>query len=193
MLTAIVFASVVLVLFAGLASYNGLVRSRNQVAEAWSGVGVQLRRRATLVPNLAEIVRAYAEHEKGTFEEVTRARGALQSGADVAGTASASDQLSRVLGRLLAVAERYPQLRASENYRALQDELSDVEDKVAFARQFYNRNVLDFNNRLATFPTIVVARAFGFAPAEFFEPDEGALKEVRLHMRGGATGTAPPA
>jgi LemA protein len=193
MLTAIVLAGVALVLLVGLVSYNTLVRSRNQVAEAWSGVDVQLRRRASLVPNLVEVVGAYAEHERGTFEEVTRARGVLGGGAGVADTASASDQLSRALGRLLAVAERYPQLRAAENFRALQDDLSDVEDKVAYARQFYNRNVLDFNNRLAVFPTVVVARAFGFEPAEFFEADEEALREVRVHMRAGAASPSPPA
>ena len=193
MLTASVLVGVGVVLLVGLISYNSLIRSRNQVAEAWSGVDVQLRRRATLVPNLVEVVRAYADHERGTFDEVTRARSALHGGGGVADTASASDQLSRALGRLLAVAERYPQLRAAENFRALQGDLSDVEDKIAYARQFYNRTVLDFNNRLAVFPTVVVARAFGFTPAEFFEADEEASREVRVHMPPGAAHGSPPA
>ena len=193
MLTAILLSVLALVIVVGLVGYNSLVRSRNQVAEAWAGVEVQLRRRASLVPNLVEVVGAYAEHERGTFEEVTRARGALQGGGGVADTANASDQLSRALGRLLAVAERYPQLRAAENFRALQDDLSDVEDKIAYARQFYNRTVLDFNNRLAVFPTVVLGRIFGFSPGEFFEADEEALREVRIHMRAGAASPSPPA
>jgi len=139
-----VLTLLVVAVLAGVATYNRLVRSRNRVREAWSGIDVQLRRRASLVPNLVESVRGYAAHERGVFEEVSRARGALQQAGGAAAAASANTALSQALGHLFAVVENYPTLRASENLTALQRELSDVEEKIAFARQFYNRNVLDY-------------------------------------------------
>ena len=191
MLTALVLGGVAALVLAGLAGYNALVRSRNQVTEAWSTVDVQLRRRASLLPNLADAVGAYAQHERESLLEVTRARGLAEPGAGVAASARAGDEVSRALGRLLAVSERYPQLRAAENFRALQDQLADVEDKVAFARQFYNRTVLAYNNRLGVFPTAVIARAFAFERAEFYEADAAAVEEVRLHMQR-APAARPP-
>lgn len=160
--------------------YNGLVRGRNRVREAWSGIDVQLRRRASLVPNLVETVKGYAEHERETFEEVTRARTAVEQAGTVADAAQANNMLTGALRHLFAVAENYPQLQAAENFRMLQTELSDIEEKIAFARQFYNTNVLDYNNRIQTVPTAFIANMFGFQMEEFFEADEEARAEVRV-------------
>jgi LemA protein len=160
--------------------YNGLVRSRKRVDEAWSGIDVQLRRRASLVPNLVETVKGYAAHERELFEEVTRARGAVQKAGNAGQAADANDLLSQAMVRVFAVVENYPQLRASENFMSLRADLSDVEEKIAFARQFYNRTVLDYNTRLETYPDAVFARQFDFAPAEFFAADDAARSEISV-------------
>jgi LemA protein len=170
-------ATVVLV-FVGM--YNGLVRGRNRVKEAWSGIDVQLRRRASLVPNLVETVRGYAEHERETFEAVTRARARLEQAGSPAEAAQANNLLTQTLRSLFAVAEAYPQLQAAENFRLLQTELSDIEEKIAFSRQFYNSNVLDYNNRTQTVPTSFIASTFGFTREEFFEADEEGRAEVQV-------------
>jgi LemA protein len=185
-------AFVVLLIGLAIAVYNGLVRARIRVREAWSGIDVQLRRRASLLPNLMETVRAYAAHERGTFEEVTRARSALQQAHGAAEAGRANNLLSQALGRLFAVAESYPELRASENFAGLQDELSDIEEKIAYARQFYNRNALDYNARIEVFPDVLIARTFAFRPAEFFEADEEGRSEVRLDFSGRSASESPP-
>ncbi len=154
--------------------YNGLVRSRVRTREAWSGIDVQLKRRADLVPNLVETVRGYAAHEREVFENVTRARSMLEQAGGPAQAAEANNQLSQALRSLFAVAENYPQLRASENFMALQKELSDIEEKIAYARQFYNRNVTDFNSRIQVFPNVMIANMFNFERFEFFEAEEEA-------------------
>jgi LemA protein len=174
----IVIVVIIGLVFVGM--YNGLVRSRNRVKEAWSGIDVQLRRRASLVPNLVETVRGYAEHERETFEEVTRARAQLEQAGTPADAAQANNMLTGALRHLFAVAENYPQLQAAENFRQLQTELSDIEEKIAFARQFYNTNVLDYNNRRLTVPSNVIAGMFGFTPEEFFEADEEGRAEVQV-------------
>jgi LemA protein len=156
------------------------VRGRNRVKEAWSGIDVQLRRRASLVPNLVETVRGYAEHERETFEEVTRARSAVEQAGTVADAAAANNMLTGALRHLFAVAEAYPQLQAAENFRQLQAELSDIEEKIAYARQFYNTNVLDYNNRIQTVPAVFFSGMFGFGPEEFFETDEEGRAEVKV-------------
>jgi LemA protein len=156
-----------------LGIYNGLIRSKVRTQEAWSGIDVQLKRRADLVPNLVETVRGYAEHEREVFENVTRARSMLQQAQGPAQSADANNQLTQALRSLFAVAENYPQLRASENFMALQQELSDIEEKIAYARQFYNRNVTDFNSRIQVVPNVFIARMFNFQPYEFFEIEEG--------------------
>jgi LemA protein len=180
-IVAIVVVVVVLIIgFVLVGMYNGLVRSRNRVKEAWSGIDVQLRRRASLVPNLVETVKGYAEHERETFEEVTRARAALEQAGTVQDAAAANNMLTGALRHLFAVAENYPQLQAAENFRLLQTELSDIEEKIAFARQFYNSNVLDYNNRLQTVPTVFIANMFGFTREEFFEADEEGRAEVEV-------------
>jgi LemA protein len=168
--------------------YNGLVRGRNRVKEAWSGIDVQLKRRASLVPNLVETVKGYAEHERETFEEVTRARSAVEQAGTVADAAQANNMLTGALRHLFAVAENYPQLQAAEGFRQLQSELSDIEEKIAFSRQFYNTNVLDYNNRIQTVPTVFMANMFGFKQEEFFEAEEEAREDVKVDFgtRAGA-------
>lgn len=184
----VIIAVLVVIGFILVGMYNGLVRSRNRCREAWSGIDVQLKRRASLVPNLVETVRGYAEHERETFEEVTRARAALEQAGTVADAAQANNMLTGALRHLFAVAENYPQLQAAENFRQLQAELSDIEEKIAFARQFYNTNVLDYNNRIQTVPTVFIANMFGFKAEEFFEAEEEAREDVRVDFgtRAGA-------
>ena len=194
MLTIGVSALIVLAAGFAVVTYNTLVRARMRVREAWSGIDVQLRRRASLLPNLMETVQAYATHERGTFEAVTQARTALQRAVGAVDAARANDALSQALGRLFAVAENYPELRASENFKSLQDELSDVEEKIAYARQFYNRNVLDYNARIDLFPGVVISRTFAFTAAEFFE-DEAGRAEVTMSFGrppAPAGGPVPP-
>ncbi|MCM2358927.1 MAG: LemA family protein [Geobacteraceae bacterium] len=167
-----VLALIFLFAIAVLVTYNGFVRSRLRTREAWSAIDVQLKRRASLVPSLVETVKGYAGHERETLEEVTRARGALQTANGTAETAVANNMLTQALGRLFALVENYPQLRASENFMALQKELSDIEEKIAYARQFYNQNALAYNASIQVFPQSVIAGIFNFQPAEFFAAEE---------------------
>jgi len=177
---AVVGGIVVLMALMMLGIYNGLIRSRVRTREAWSGIDVQLKRRADLVPNLVETVRGYASHERETFENVTRARSMLQQAGGPAQAAQADNQLTQALRSLFAVAENYPQLRANENFLALQRELSDIEEKIAYARQFYNRNVTDFNTKLQVFPNVMIAGMFNFQRFEFFEAEEGAREAPQV-------------
>lgn len=165
-----------------LFTYNGLVTLRNRVREAWSQIDIQLKRRSSLIPNLVETVKGYAKHEKEVFENVTKARSALMGAKDPAHAAAANDMLSGALKSLFAVAEAYPNLRASENFKALQDELSDTETKVAASRQFYNTNVLDYNNSLQTIPNLWIAGMFGFTPEEFFKATEEERKDIKVNF-----------
>jgi LemA protein len=177
---AAIVGIVVLIGFVLVGMYNALVRSRNRVQEAWSGIDVQLRRRASLIPNLVETVKGYAAHERETFEEVTRARSMVEQAGGARSAAEANNVLTGALRHLFAVAENYPQLLASQNFMDLQQELSDIEEKIAFARQFYNQNVLSYNNRIQTFPSVVMANMFNFQPADFFEAEEEGREEVRV-------------
>lgn len=154
--------------------YNGLIRARVRTREAWSGIDIQLKRRANLIPNLVETVRGYAAHERQTFENVTRARAMLQQAGTAAEAAQANNFLTQTLRSLFAVAENYPDLKANQNFLDLQNELSDIEEKIAYARQFYNRNVSVYNTRIQTVPNVVVANMFGFQRFEFFEAPEEA-------------------
>lgn len=163
-----------------LFTYNGLVTLRNRVREAWSQIDVQLKRRSSLIPNLVETVKGYARHEKEVFENVTKARSALMGAKDPAHAAAANDMLTGALKSLFAVAENYPNLRASENFKQLQDEISDTETKVAASRQFYNTNVLDLNNSLEMFPSSLVGSMFGFKKEEFFKATEEEKKDVEV-------------
>ena len=174
--------------------YNGLVRSKKRVEEAWSGIDVQLRRRASLIPNVTEIVKAFAEHEQEVFGEIARARGALQQAGGPAQAAEANNRVTHALSRLFAVVENYPQLRSSDTMMGLRADLTDVEEKIAFARQFYNRNVLDYNTRLDTYPDTIIADNAHFEPADFFEGDVEARAEVRVVLtRRREQPLAPPA
>jgi len=155
--------------------FNGLIVKRNRVNNAWSQIDVQLRKRADLVPNLVETVKGYATHEKSVFENVTKARSqAMQAGTDIKAKAQAENMLSGALKSLFAVAEAYPNLKANENFKLLQEQLDGIESKIAYARQFYNDSVLEFNNSKQTFPNNMVAGMFGFTDKEFFEVEESA-------------------
>ena len=160
--------------------YNRLVRLRNRTQNAWAQVDVQLRRRYDLIPNLVETVKGYAAHEKGTFEEVTKARTAAQQAQGVQDQAQAENALTAAIGRLFAVAEAYPQLRATENFQQLQAQLADTEQKIAVSRQVYNDTVLTYNNATQTVPTNLVAGIFGFAPKDFFEIEEPAREAPQV-------------
>jgi LemA protein len=169
----VVVALVLVVLLWGVAQYNGLVRLRNLVQEAWRQIDVELHRRHDLIPNLVETVKGYAAHERGVFEEVTAARAAaVAPGAGPAAQAQQENALTQALGRLFAVAENYPVLRASENFQQLQAELTNTEDRIAAGRRFYNANVREMNTKVETFPTNVVANMFGFTRAEYFEAED---------------------
>ena len=175
-MTVLIIAIVVVVLgvlFVGL--YNGLVRRRNQVDNAWSQVDVQLKRRLDLVPNLVETVKGYATHEQKTFEAVITARNsALAAPSQPAAQAEAGNMLSGALRQLFALSENYPDLKANQNFLALQEELTATESRVAYARQFYNDSVLGYHNKLDTFPTIIVAKFGNFPRREFFQADDAA-------------------
>ena len=171
---------VVVVLLVGIliALYNRLVRLRNRAENAWAQVDVQLRRRYDLIPNLVEAVKGYAAHERETFAEVTRARTAAQQAQGVQEQAQAENLLTQAIGRLFAVAEAYPQLRATENFQQLQAQLAETEQKIAISRQVYNDAVLTYDNALETVPTNVVAGIFNFEPRAYFEVEEAAVREA---------------
>ena len=176
----VVLAAVVVV--AGLwavAAFNGLVRVRNLVQEAWRQIDVELSRRHDLIPNLVETVKGYAAHERAVFDEVTRARAAATGGAsNPAAQAQQEQALSQSLGQLFAVAENYPVLRASENFQQLASELANTEDRIAAGRRFYNANVRTLNTKVETFPANMIASMFGFARAEYFETQDAAERAV---------------
>jgi LemA protein len=174
----VLLAILVLIAIALVVLYNRLVTLRNRVDNAWAQVEVQLKRRWDLIPNLVETVKGYAAHERGTFDSVTQARARAQQAQTPAETAEAEGILGAALGRLFAVAEAYPELQADENFRQLQDELAQTENRVATSRQVYNDTVLTFNNAVQTFPGLVVAGPFGFDVREFFEVEEEAQREA---------------
>jgi LemA protein len=195
--TIIVIVVVVLLLLWIVGMYNGLVRKRNNSENAWAQVDVQLKRRHDLIPNLVETVKGYAAHERGTFDEVTQARTAAQQAQGPQAQAAAENVLTQALGRLFAVAENYPQLRATENFQQLQAQLSDTEQKIAIARQVYNDTVLTYDNALETVPTSIIAGIFNFRPREYFQADDADRSVPQVSFDTGTTppdaGTAPPA
>ncbi len=158
--------------------YNGLVRLRNEVKNAWAQVDVQLKRRYDLIPNLIETVKGYAKHERETFEKITQARSAAMSAQGVAEQAKAETQLSQALGGLRLVVEAYPDLKANTNFLAVQEELTSTENKIGFARQFYNDQVMQLNNKVQMFPSNIVAGMFGFTLEDFFEVEEPEAREA---------------
>ena len=163
-----------------IGSYNAFIVLKTRIKEALSGIDVQLKRRADLIPNLVETVKGYAKHEKTVFENVTKARAALLKAESPQEKAEANNQLSSALKTMFAVAEAYPQLKANENFLDLQRQLEDTEDKIAYSRQFYNSNVLDFNSKIQMFPTVIIAKTFGFATFDFFKAEKEDQKKVEV-------------
>ena len=182
MATIIIIAVVVLILLYFGITYNILVTTKVRISEALSQIDVQLKRRTDLIPNIVETVKGYAKHEKDVLENVTKARASLMQADGPKEKAQANDFLSGTLKSLFAVAENYPDLKASQNFMALQEELSDTENKVAYSRQFYNSNVMDYNTKIQVFPGLMVANMFHFTQAEFFQTDEKDKEPVKVQF-----------
>ncbi|WP_426593292.1 LemA family protein [Cellulomonas sp. McL0617] len=177
LIVIVVIVVILLLWFVGM--YNGLVRLRNLVQEAWRQIDVELNRRHDLIPNLVESVKGYAAHERGVFDEVARARAAAAApGSGPAEQAQQENQLTQALGRLFAVAEAYPVLRASENFQQLQAELTNTEDRIAAGRRFYNANVRTLNTKVESFPSNIVAGMFQFERAEYFEAEDPQVRQA---------------
>jgi len=173
-----ILAVLVLIALWIVGAYNSLIRLRNQLENAWAQIDVQLKRRYDLIPNLVETVKGYAKHERETLEKVVQARNIAMGAKTVGERAEAEGLLTGALKTLFAVAEAYPDLKANQNFLALQEELTSTENKISFARQFYNDSVMAYNTRIETFPTNLLANAFGFGRREFFEIKEAAVREV---------------
>jgi LemA protein len=180
MITWIVLGVIVLLVLFLIGTYNSLIVLRTRIQESLSGIDVQLKRRADLIPNLVETVKGYAKHEKEVFENVTKARSALMSAQSLPDKAEANNQLTGALKSLFAVAEAYPALRASENFQDLQRQIGDTEDKVAYSRQFYNSNVMDYNAKIQMFPTSILANMFAFKSYDFFKASDEDKQDVKV-------------
>jgi LemA protein len=178
----IVLGVVVLLVLYVVLAYNGLVRLRNRVENAWAQIDVQLKRRYDLIPNLVETVKGYAKHERGTFEAVTQARANAINASGVAEQAQAENMITGALKSLFAVAEAYPDLKANENFLALQEELTGTEGRISYARQFYNDAVLQLNTKIQTVPTSIVANMFKFKEREYFEADDTSRGPVAVQF-----------
>jgi LemA protein len=176
----IVIGILVLLVVYIFATYNSLVTLKARIKEAFSNIDVQLKRRIDLIPNLVETVKGYAKHEKDVFENVTKARTALMGASSTSEKAAANNMLTDSLKSLFAVAEAYPDLKASDNFKDLQRQLEDTEDKVSYSRQFYNSNVLDFNTKIVVFPNVIIANMMGFKAEPFFEASEEERKNVKV-------------
>ena len=181
-LLIIVIILVIFIIVTLIHMYNNLVGLRNRVKNSYAQIDVQLKRRNDLIPNLVETVKGYAGHEKGVLEEVTKARTSVMNASTPQEASEANNQLTDALKTLFAVAENYPDLKANSNFQQLQAELSDTEDKISYARQFYNDVVLKYNNACQQFPSSIIARIFGFKEADFFEAPaaERAVPEVKF-------------
>lgn len=188
---------IVFLIFLLILLYNRLVRLRNRIEASWAQIDVQLKRRHDLIPNLVETVKGYAAHERETLERVVQARQQAVSAQGVENQAQAENMLTGALRQLFAVSEAYPQLRANENFLALQEELTGTEERIAFSRQFYNEQVLAYDNAIEVFPTSLIAGMFGFTPKPYFETEDAARAPVQVDFgQGGGTppvgGGAPP-
>ncbi len=174
---------VALIIFWVIGMYNRLVVLRNRIDNAWSQIDVQLKRRVDLIPNLVETVKGYAKHEQGTLEKVIQARNMLvNAGGDVKAQAAADNMLTGALKSVFALAESYPDLKANQNFMMLQEELTGTESKIAYARQFYNDSVLQYDNGIEMFPTNLLAGMFGFQPKPYFEVPEGEREAVKVQF-----------
>src|SRR6478672_1306991 len=191
----ILLGLVVLLAVVGVVMYNGLIGLRNKVEEGWRQIDVELKRRHDLIPNLVETVKGYASHERGTLEEVMAARSAAMSGAPTAAAAQAEGQLSQALGRLMAVAEAYPDLKANQNFLALQQELTSTEDRIASSRRYYNALVRELNTKVESVPSNVVANIAGVKRAEYFEAPatEAVVPNVSFGGDNAVGGSGSPA
>ncbi len=178
--TLIIIAALVVVILYVWSVYNGLATGKVRIKEALSGIDVQLKRRVDLIPNLIETVKGYAKHEKAIFEDVTKARANLMKAESPQEKAQSNNMLSSALKSILAIAENYPDLKASKNFEELQEELSDTENKIAYSRQFYNGNVRDYNTTLVNFPSGQIGKMFGFKEEEFFETEGDEKKPVKV-------------
>lgn len=176
MLVALIVIVILVILVAG--AYNGLVSSRNRVKDQWSQIDVQLKKRADLIPNIVETVKGYAKHEKETLEDVVKARNALNTASTVEDEMKANNQITGALNKLFALSEAYPELKANENFMSLQKDLKDIEDKISYARQFYNDSVMTYNNKVQMFPTNIIANIFNFKESKFFEIENAKDKET---------------
>lgn len=179
--TWVVVGVVVLVVLYIMLTFNSLIMLRNRVENAWSQIDVQLKRRYDLIPNLVNAVKGYMKHEKGVLTDITKMRSQLISG-NMQQKAKASDMITNALKTLFAVAENYPKLQASENFKMLQEELSGTESKIAYSRQFYNDNVMTLNNKIQQFPSNVIANMLGFKEREFFKTEESEKKAVKVEF-----------
>lgn len=182
----IILGLVVLILFIILfiiGTYNRLIQLRNLVSDQWSQIDVQLKRRADLVPNLVETVKGYAKHEKETLNDVIKARNKFKSADTPEAEMAASGELTRALGRLFALAESYPDLKANQNFLKLQEDLNEIEEKIAYARQFYNDSVLTYKNKLEMFPSNIIANMFKFEPKKFFEVEEESRENPKVSFK----------
>src|ERR1044071_3411994 len=182
MLLWILIGVVVLVVLYVVLTYNGLVRLRNRVKNSWAQIDVQLKRRYDLIPNLVETVKGYAKHERGTFEAVTQARANAINATGVAEQAQAENMITGALKSLFAVAEAYPDLKANENFLALQEELTGTEGRISYARQFYNDAVLQLNTKIQSFPSNILANMFKFKEREYFEADDTSRGPVSVQF-----------
>lgn len=178
--TWIIIIAVAFLVIYLLFTYNSLIAAKVRVSEAFSHIDVQLKRRVDLIPNLIESVKGYVKHEKDVLENVTKARTSLMHAKNPAEKAQSNNMLTDTLKSLFAVAENYPNLRANENFLKLQDELSDTENKIAYARQFYNSTVMNFNTKIQIFPNVLFANLLGFKPAEFFQNSQEDKKPVKV-------------
>ncbi len=192
-LTIIVVVAVALLVVFLIVTYNRLVQLRNRIEAAWSQIDVQLKRRYDLIPNLVETVKGYAAHERETLEAVIQARQQAVSAQGIEDQAQAENFLTQTLRQLFAVAEAYPDLKANQNFLALQEELTGTEGRIAYARQFYNESVMSYDNALEKFPSNIVAGAFNFEAKPYFEAETVARENVRVDFGQGGAGEAPPA
>jgi len=174
----VVLAIIVMIILFVVGVYNALVRLRNQVDNSWSQIDVQLKRRHDLIPNLVETAKGYMTHERETFEAITEARSKAMGASNVADASKAEGALGEALSKFMLVVENYPELKANQNFLALQEELTSTENKISFARQSYNDQVLGFNNKIQMFPSNIIAGMFSFTARDFFEIEDAAQREV---------------
>lgn len=175
---AIIGVIVLILIMYIISSYNGLVKARNKVKDQWAQIDVQLKKRVDLIPNLVETVKGYAKHEQETLDAVISARNTFNKAGNVEDEINANNQITGALNRLFALSESYPDLKANSNFMSLQSDLKDIEEKISYARQFYNDTVLSYNNKIEMFPSNIIAGMFGFKASEFFKVENNEEKEA---------------